>query len=76
MLQYQLQEFDALALEENETDQLDTEHKRLSNANKLVDTSEKIIYSLDEDEDNSILGKLNQLHAEIDQLNEFINRNY
>jgi len=68
LLSYQVKEFDALALQQNEIAQLDIEHKRLSNASKLVSTTDKILHNLYEDENNAVYSKLAKSNLELDQL--------
>jgi len=68
LLSYQVKEFDALALQPDEIAQLDIEHKRLSNASRLVSTTDKILHNLYEDENNAIYSKLAKTNLELDQL--------
>ena len=75
LLRFQTQELDALALEENEYQLLDSQHKRLANAERLQSTVEQAIYRLSEDENanvqstiSSIVGSLGDISDADDSL--------
>ena len=69
LLRYQVQELDEFELQENEPDSLEEEHKRLSNANRLIGSSQAIYYQLSEN-DNSISQQLSHSINELQQLAE------
>jgi DNA repair protein RecN (Recombination protein N) len=50
LLQYQVQELEALAPEPSETEALEEEHKRLANASRIMETAQKVLNLLSEDE--------------------------
>jgi DNA repair protein RecN (Recombination protein N) len=54
LLRFQTQELDILALEENEYQQLDKQHKLMANADKISTTVQQAIYQLSEDENTNI----------------------
>ncbi|MDH5409240.1 MAG: DNA repair protein RecN [Gammaproteobacteria bacterium] len=54
LLRYQVQELENLSLAENESEQLEEEHKRLANANQLLTTSETAMQRLQDNEELSI----------------------
>ncbi|NOX43149.1 MAG: DNA repair protein RecN [Gammaproteobacteria bacterium] len=74
LLSYQVKEFDALALEKGEIDGLDVELKRLSNASRLVDTTDKILHIIYEDETNAVYDKLTKANLDLDQLSQLDNK--
>ena len=70
LLRFQVQELDEFELKENELDALEEEHRRLSNANRLIETSQAVRYQLSEDDDNSINQQLSHSLNELQQLAE------
>lgn len=68
LLRYQVNELEALNLQVGESDKLDAEHKRLSNASQLLQTTEKTLYALEEDDKGAISQQLSQLSIELHQL--------
>lgn len=60
LLQYQIQELDALALGENEVTSLENEYKKLANADTLLTRCQTALHALSENEDASALKALNQ----------------
>jgi DNA repair protein RecN (Recombination protein N) len=68
LLKFQVQELEALALGENELDELEIEHKRLANAGRLLDGCRNTLERLYEAEDGSIHSELNGLIAELESL--------
>ncbi len=58
LLRFQTQELDALALEENEYQSLNSQHKRMANAEKLQTTVEQAVFMLSEDENTNIQSAL------------------
>lgn len=61
LLCYQLEELETLALEENELQQLEQEHKSLSNSESLLDSCRHIIDTCSENDNHNILSTLNGL---------------
>ncbi len=61
LLRFQTQELDALALEENEYQTLDSQHKRLANAERLQSTVEQAIHRLSEDENTNVQTSVSQI---------------
>jgi len=70
LLSYQVKEFDSLELQPGELNQLDIELKRLSNATRLVDTTDKILHNLYEDENNAVYNKLTKMNLDLDPLSQ------
>lgn len=46
LLNYQLDELQALSLSENEFNQIENDHRRLSNAKQLIDTTQEVLESI------------------------------
>ena len=67
LLRFQTRELDALALEDNEYQELSSKHKRMANAEKLFTTVESSIHQLSEDETSNIQSALSRI---IDGINE------
>lgn len=61
LLTYQLEELETLALDENELEQLEQEHKSLSNSESLLDSCRHIIDSCSANESNNVLSTLTGL---------------
>lgn len=68
LLRYQVNELEALNLQVGESDKLDIEHKRLSNASQLLQTTEQTLYALEENDKGAISQQLSQLTTELQQL--------
>ena len=61
LLRYQVSELETLNLQAGESEQLDNEYKRLSNASQLLQTAESSLLALEDSDDDAISHKLNQL---------------
>jgi DNA repair protein RecN (Recombination protein N) len=68
LLRYQVQELDTLALLENEYQQLEEEHQRLANTDRLTEISQHALQVLYDEEDNSVYSQLSQQAAQIESL--------
>ena len=68
LLRYQVNELESLNLQVGESDKLDIEHKRLSNASQLLQTTEQTLYALEENDKGAISQQLSQLTIELQQL--------
>ncbi len=73
LLRFQVQELQEFDLQENELPQLEEEHKRLSNASRLIETSQSAYYRLSEDE-NSISSQISHTLNELTALGELDSR--
>ncbi len=73
LLRFQVQEMQEFDLQENELPQLEEEHKRLSNASRLIETSQSAYYRLSEDE-NSISSQISYTLNELTALGELDSR--
>jgi len=69
LLRFQTQELDALALEENEYQLLDSQHKRLANAERLQSTVEQAIFRLSEDESVNVQSSVSQILNSLADIN-------
>ncbi|MCW9023796.1 MAG: DNA repair protein RecN [Gammaproteobacteria bacterium] len=54
LLRYQVNELETLGLEENEPTELENEHRKLANANQLLETSERVLNLLQDNELGSV----------------------
>lgn len=64
LLEYQLNELEALALEEDELDMLHVEHRQLANAEQLINTCQQALNLINEDEEYNAMSMLNSaVHA-------------
>jgi len=54
LLRFQVEELNDFALQKNELVELEEEHRKLSNASRLIETSQNVQFQLAEDEQNSI----------------------
>jgi DNA repair protein RecN (Recombination protein N) len=61
LLRFQTQELEALALEDDEYQKLDSMHKRMANAEKLHSTVQQAIYTLSEDETANMQSSLSHI---------------
>jgi len=68
LLRYQVSELDALNLGEGEAGELDTEHKRLANARQILESSDRILNQLEENEQASVNALLSQSLSELQSL--------
>lgn len=67
LLQFQIQELEALALADNEIKQLEEEHERLANGAELLEGAQAAVHTL-YDDDQAISNVLSQLTAKLEQL--------
>ena len=70
LLRFQTQELDALALEENEYQLLDSQHKRLANAEKLQSTVAQAIYRLSEDENANVQSAISSIVGSLGDISD------
>ncbi len=70
LLRFQVQELSAFELQENELPALEEEHKKLSNANCLIEISQAVHFKLTQDEQNSISQLLNSCQIDLQDLSE------
>ena len=68
LLRYQVKELETLNLQTGESSKLDIEHKRLSNASLLLQTTEQTLHALEESDKGSISQQLNHFTSELQQL--------
>ncbi|HHJ34998.1 MAG TPA: DNA repair protein RecN [Gammaproteobacteria bacterium] len=70
LLRFQTQELDTLAIEENEYRTLDSQHKRMANAERLNTTVEQALHMLSEDESTNVQSAVSHIIASLTGLNE------
>ena len=70
LLRFQTQELDALALEENEYQILDKQHKRMANADKINNTVQQAIHLLSEDENSNTQSSISHIIGSLNDINE------
>ena len=70
LLRFQTQELDALALEENEYQSLNSQHKLMANAEKLQTTVERAIFVLSEDENTNIQSAVSHIIGSLVDIND------
>ena len=70
LLRFQVQELSEFELQENELASLEDEHRKLSNANRLIETSQTVHFQLAQDEQNSINHLLNRCQIDLQSLSE------
>lgn len=70
LLRFQTQELDALALEENEYQSLDSQHKRMANAEKINNTVQQAIHLLSEDDNSNIQSAMSHIIASVTDIKE------
>ena len=70
LLRYQVEELASIKPEPDEYEVLDEEHRRLANSNKLLETTQKALYALRED-DYSLLSRLYNLTNELRELQQY-----
>ncbi len=68
LLRYQVQELETLALQPGESEQLEQEHKRLSNASRLLNTAQSVLGSLDENDTGSVNDVISQSLNQLTEL--------
>jgi len=68
LLAYQVKELEALDLGQDELPELETEHKRLANANQLLETGNRVLHLLEENEDGALGALLGQSCHDIQHL--------
>jgi len=73
LLRFQTQELDVLALEENEYHTLNSQHKRMANAEKLQTTVEQAIHLLSEDENSNVQSAVSHIISSLTDLNDIDN---
>jgi len=61
LLRFQTEELDALALEDNEYQTLNSQHKRMANAERLRSTVEQGLYLLSENENSNIQSSVSKI---------------
>ncbi len=71
LLRYQVQELDALKLEQDEWPALNAEHARLANVSRLLETGQGALSALYENEQGSALGLLTHSASELHKLHEY-----
>lgn len=74
LLRYQVKELETLNIQMGESDKLDIEYKRLSNASQLLQTTEQALHALQESDKNSVSQQLNHFTAELQQLGKTDNK--
>ena len=74
LLRYQVQELAELELSAETLQQLETEHRRLANASKLLDSSQHALTLLDAEDENSTLSYLNQASHELNEVQQHDSR--
>ncbi|MCK5648918.1 MAG: DNA repair protein RecN [Gammaproteobacteria bacterium] len=70
LLRFQVQELNEFELQENELSGLEDEHRKLSNANRLIETSQSIHFQLAQDEQNGINHLLSRCQIDLQSLSE------
>jgi DNA repair protein RecN (Recombination protein N) len=70
LLRYQVQELDTLALVEGEYKNLEEEHQRLANSDKLMETSQNALQALYEADENNVYSQISQQASQIEALSE------
>ena len=73
LLRFQTQEMETLGLEENEYNELNQKHKRLANAQSLLNSVQQSIHSLSEDENNNIQSAIASMLALLERSVEMDN---
>lgn len=68
LLRFQTQEFDTLALRENEVQELNERHARLANAERLTSTSQQALDLLQQNDEHNIQSSLARVQQSILQL--------
>ena len=68
LLKYQVNELETLNLQMGESEKLDVEYKRLSNASQLIQTTEQTLHALELSDKGSITQQLSHFTSELQQL--------
>jgi len=74
LLRYQVDELTALNLQPDELQQLDQDHQRLANANRLIEASQQALYQLHEADQGALIGQLQSILSELEGLQGADNR--
>lgn len=74
LLLYQVSELENLNLQQGESIKLDQEHKRLSNASQLIQTTEHTLDRLDNNDKDAIIHQLNHLTLELQNQGKMDNK--
>jgi len=74
LLKYQVNELEALNLQQDESKNLDIEYKRLSNASQLLQTTEQTLQALEDNDKGSISQQLSQFTSELQMLGKTDNK--
>lgn len=74
LLKYQVNELEMINLQVGESKKLDIEHKRLSNASQLIQTTEQTLHALEESDKGSVSHQLNHFISELQQLGKTDNK--
>jgi DNA repair protein RecN (Recombination protein N) len=70
LLRFQTRELDALAMQENEYQTLNSQHKRMANAEKINTGVQQAINTLSEDENFNIQSALSRIIASLEDISE------
>jgi DNA repair protein RecN (Recombination protein N) len=73
LLRFQTQELDTLAVEKNEYQTLNIQHKRMANADKLNQTVQQAIQLLSEDENSNVQSALSNIINSLGEIKEIDN---
>ncbi len=71
LIEYQVSELDEFALQEDEFEQIEEEHKRLSNTSSLTSESQKCLGMLYENDEHSAYGLLQSITHNLASLNQY-----
>jgi DNA repair protein RecN (Recombination protein N) len=74
LLSFQVRELDEFDLQEHELNELEKEHKRLSNANRLIETVQAVQFRLADDENNSLNQQIAYSLNDLQSLSELDNQ--
>jgi len=74
LLKYQVNELEALNLQQDESKNLDIEYKRLSNASQLLQTTEQTLQALEDNDKGSMSQQLSQFTSELQMLGKTDNK--
>ena len=74
LLRYQVNELETINIQKGESKKLDIEHKRLSNASLLLQTTEQALHALQESDKGSISQQLTYFTLELQQLGKADNK--
>ena len=68
LLRYQVPELDALELQNGEVPQLEADHRRLSHANELLDTAQRSLTQLYEDDEHAANSQIGRVLVQLREL--------